>query len=63
MARKTSHSGTLLAQGAHLRDTHLSKAGALLKAFWHTWHSWHSNTGLEALSYVELRLKQHSRLF
>ena len=59
MARKTSHSGTLLAQGAHLRNTTLSKAGVLPKTFWHSWHSWHSSTRLETLSY----LKQDSRLF
>src|SRR5580692_566982 len=39
MPRKTSHSGTVVAQGAHLRDTNLSKAGALPKTFWHSWRS------------------------
>jgi hypothetical protein len=49
IAGKTSHSGTLLAQGAHLRDTNSSKAGVLPKTFW---HSWHSSVRLLALNYV-----------
>jgi hypothetical protein len=38
-AMKRSDSGTLLAQGARLRDTNSLKAGALPETFWHSWHS------------------------